>query len=263
MTSTQMGLTTDEQIESRESAQDFVQQSAPETGQESVQESMFEQASFEQAAFDQAKFDQATYDEPTSDQAMEYPGHDLEQLPEEAEAFTPATRNQYAEPSLTEVSEPPVPEPPVAESTEPESPVFSSVLESQSGTESGQATGQHPQVVSESNSEATEQPLTMDDFTALEERVLRAVGLVRRERQARIAAEERAALLELNAKEQEANANRQEAKIGELVSEIAQLQNDGTVADQLQQEVDSLRAEREQVRQRVERLLGQLDALEL
>ena len=33
--------------------------------------------------------------------------------------------------------------------------------------------------------------------------------------------------------------------------------------ERLQQEVDSLRAEREQVRQRVERLLGQLDAMEL
>lgn len=37
--------------------------------------------------------------------------------------------------------------------------------------------------------------LTVDDFAALEERVLAAVGLVRRERQARIAAEEHAATL--------------------------------------------------------------------
>ena len=84
--------------------------------------------------------------------------------------------------------------------------------------------------------------LTADDFGALEERVLRAVELVRHERQARQAAEQRTAILE---------------------SQLLALQADTAVVDQLQQEVDSLRVEREQVRQRVERLLGQLDALEL
>jgi len=81
--------------------------------------------------------------------------------------------------------------------------------------------------------------LTVDDFAALEERILRAVSLVRREREARIAAEERAAVLET-----------------EVQAQIPAF-------ERLQQEVDSLRAEREQVRQRVERLLGQLDAMEL
>jgi hypothetical protein len=66
--------------------------------------------------------------------------------------------------------------------------------------------------------------------------------LVRRERQARIAAEERIAALEV---ETEASSPNFEP------------------SKHLQQEVDSLRAEREQVRQRVERLLGQLDAMEL
>ena len=41
-----------------------------------------------------------------------------------------------------------------------------------------------------------------DDFSALEERVLRAVDLVKRERQARAAAEERAALAEAQLREQ-------------------------------------------------------------
>lgn len=81
--------------------------------------------------------------------------------------------------------------------------------------------------------------LSMNDFAALEERVLRAVSLVRREREARHAAEERLMHLESQA--------------------LAQ----APVVEQLQQEVDALRAERDQVRQRVERLLGQLDALEL
>jgi len=81
--------------------------------------------------------------------------------------------------------------------------------------------------------------LTMDDFAALEERVLRAVNLVRRERQARQAAEERLLILE------------------------SQILAQSPALEQLQQEVEGLRVEREQVRQRVERLLGQLDALEL
>jgi FtsZ-binding cell division protein ZapB len=81
--------------------------------------------------------------------------------------------------------------------------------------------------------------LTVDDLAALEERILRAVDLVRRERQARGAAEERAAALEV-----------------EVQAQIPAI-------ERLQREVDSLRAEREQVRQRVERLLGQLDAMEL
>lgn len=85
--------------------------------------------------------------------------------------------------------------------------------------------------------------LTVDDFAALEERVLRAVNLVRREREARTIAEERAVAAE--------------AKLQ------AQLEAQNPAIERLELEVESLRAEREQVRQRVERLLGQLDALEL
>ena len=89
------------------------------------------------------------------------------------------------------------------------------------------------------NSPAELTPLSADDFSALEDRVLRAVSLVRTERQARIAAEERAAELK------------------------AQLETQAPLLEQLQHETESLRLEREQVRQRVERLLAQLDALEL
>ncbi len=81
--------------------------------------------------------------------------------------------------------------------------------------------------------------LTMGDFEALEERVLRAVTLIRRERQARLAAEERLLLAE------------------------SQMLAAAPLAEQLQQENDALRAERDQVRLRVERLLSQLDSLEV
>ncbi len=84
--------------------------------------------------------------------------------------------------------------------------------------------------------------ISVDDFAALEDRIHRAVSLVRSERQARIAAEERAAALEAQFLATEAQTS---------------------TIESLHKEIDTLRAEREQVRNRVERLLGQLDALEL
>lgn len=102
-----------------------------------------------------------------------------------------------------------------------------------------------PEVAEESQGESqTEKEsgtlaFSLDDFSSLEDRILRAVNLVKRERLARAAAEERVV--------------EAEAKFNEQV----------TATEQLQKEVDGLRAERDQVRQRVERLLSQLDTLEL
>jgi chromosome segregation ATPase len=81
--------------------------------------------------------------------------------------------------------------------------------------------------------------LSASDFSALEERILRAVEVVRRERHARAAAEERAARAE------------------------EQLREQAPLMEQLEKDLNALRAERDHVRERVERLLGQLDALEL
>jgi hypothetical protein len=81
--------------------------------------------------------------------------------------------------------------------------------------------------------------LSPDDFSALEERILRAVDLVKRGRVTNAAAEERA----------------QKAEV--------QLREQMPLVEQLQKEVDALRAERDHVRQRVERLLAQLDSIEL
>jgi hypothetical protein len=81
--------------------------------------------------------------------------------------------------------------------------------------------------------------VSMDEFSALEERVRRAVELVKRERQARAEAEERAGSAE------------------------ATLRAQMPLMEQQQSELHALRAERDQVRQRVERLLSELDALKL
>ena len=95
--------------------------------------------------------------------------------------------------------------------------------------------------------------VSADDFSALEERVRRAVEVVKRERQARSAVEARVAELESRASEAEARAAQAES----------QLQAQSPIVERLESEMSALRTERDQVRQRVERLLAQLDALEL
>ena len=81
--------------------------------------------------------------------------------------------------------------------------------------------------------------LSSADFSALEERVARTVNLVKSERQARATAERRAETLDTLLSEQQA------------------------LVKNLQEEIRGLNAERDQVRQRVERLLTQLDSLEV
>jgi hypothetical protein len=98
---------------------------------------------------------------------------------------------------------------------------------------------QHSQHAQESSADSGALALSVDDFAALEDRVLRAVNLVKRERVARAEAEERAV--------------QAEARLAEQVPQV----------DRLQGELTTLRSERDHVRQRVERLLAQLDALEL
>lgn len=77
------------------------------------------------------------------------------------------------------------------------------------------------------------------DFSALEERIVRTVEVVKQERSARAAAEDRATRAE------------------------AHLREEKDLTEQLHKELDALRAERDHVRKRVERLLTQLDAIEL
>jgi hypothetical protein len=103
------------------------------------------------------------------------------------------------------------------------------------------------QAIEASMQQAEEEPaaepetlaLSVDDFAALEERILRAVDLVKRERQARAEAEQRA------------------------IDAEAHLERQAPLVADLEREVKHLCSERDHVRQRVEKLLSQLDALEL
>lgn len=109
--------------------------------------------------------------------------------------------------------------------------------------------------------------VSMNDFSALEERVLRAVDLVKRERGERAAAEARVAQAEERAAQAETRGAQLEERAVTAEARVAQTENDlleqMAAAEKLQAEVKSLRAERDHVRHRVERLLEQLDGLEL
>ncbi len=82
-----------------------------------------------------------------------------------------------------------------------------------------------------------ELPLAADDFSALEQRVLRTVELLKKEREARATAEQNATTLQQLLDEQSAQLAR------------------------VQDQVHAFEQERETVRQRVERLLNQLDEI--
>jgi len=174
--------------------------------------------------------------EPVEDQQMELQEPELQSTASEiafpeSEDFEPESEIELGsepdpepEPQLELVSEPvPVPVP---------EPVSEQVAQTESVSEPEQVAAAEAQ-------ESQILELSVDEFTALEERVLRAVNLVKRERLGRSAAEQTAAQLEFQLAEQR------------------------PLVDQLQTEVHTLRAERDHVRQRVERLLAQLDALEI
>jgi len=102
--------------------------------------------------------------------------------------------------------------------------------------------------------------VSLQDFSSLEERVLRAVEVVRQERNARVAAETRATQAEERATRAEELAAQAESRAAQAE---AALHNQTPVMESLQTEVKGLRNERDHVRQRVERLLEQLEGLEL
>ena len=90
--------------------------------------------------------------------------------------------------------------------------------------------------------------VSVDEFQALEQKVLRAVEIVKSERQARAAAEAEVAAL----REQLAQlASSSEGQVQELLRE----------KDAAEKQLAALAQERDGVRQRVEKMLQQMDEL--
>jgi hypothetical protein len=79
--------------------------------------------------------------------------------------------------------------------------------------------------------------ISADEFQALEQKVLRAVEVIKREREARAAAE------------------------AEVANLRAQLTEQQTLSTMVESELTTLTKERETVRQRVEKMLQQMDEL--
>jgi hypothetical protein len=79
--------------------------------------------------------------------------------------------------------------------------------------------------------------ISVDEFQALEQKVLRAVEIVKREREARAAAE---------------------AEVASLREQLASYQSNNKA---IESELTTLTKEREAVRQRVEKMLEQMDEL--
>ena len=95
---------------------------------------------------------------------------------------------------------------------------------------------------------STPNPISADEFQALEQKVLRAVEVLRREREGRAAAE--------------AEVARLRGELGETREELAQLhEQHSTANDNAAAELEALRQERAEVRQRVEMMLHQMDEL--
>jgi chromosome segregation ATPase len=84
---------------------------------------------------------------------------------------------------------------------------------------------------------STSATVSVDEFQALEQKVLRAVEIVRREREARASAE------------------------AEVVRLREQLETERSSAAAAESQLGQLHQERDQVRQRVEKMLQQMDEL--
>jgi DNA polymerase III gamma/tau subunit len=101
--------------------------------------------------------------------------------------------------------------------------------------------------------------VSQDEFQALEQKVLRAVEIVRHEREARAAAEAAVARLQQQISDRDAELEEQKAAhTAQLESHAAEL---GQHNANSQAEIAALQQERAEVRQRVEKMLGQMDEL--
>ncbi len=94
--------------------------------------------------------------------------------------------------------------------------------------------------------------ISVDEFQALEQKVLQTVELIKREREARAAAE-----AEVAAAQDELAARKEELAL--RGQEIVALRQELAASGDAQGEIQSLRRERETVRLRVEKMLASIE----
>ncbi len=103
--------------------------------------------------------------------------------------------------------------------------------------------------------------ISVDEFQALEQKVLQTVELIKKEREARTSAEAARASAEAARASAEAAMSSAEAALAAAQGEIAALEQRLHAAAHALSEVESLHRERDAVRQRVERMLATMDEL--
>jgi len=104
--------------------------------------------------------------------------------------------------------------------------------------------------------------VSVDEFQALEQKVLRAVEVVKREREARAAAEAEVVALRRQLAEQEEAARSQVvAAKSEASAAMSQLESAQREKEAVDGQLASFIQERDAVRQRVEQMMNQIDEL--
>ncbi|MBW4040171.1 MAG: hypothetical protein HIU91_15160 [Acidobacteria bacterium] len=101
--------------------------------------------------------------------------------------------------------------------------------------------------------------ISVDEFQALEQKVLQTVELIKREREAKAAAVEAHARVEAELVSARAEIETAQRLLGERNEEITTLRQELAAAGDAQTEVESLQREREAVRLRVEKMLASIE----
>ena len=101
--------------------------------------------------------------------------------------------------------------------------------------------------------------ISVDEFQALEQKVLQTVELIKREREARTAAEAARAAAETEVAAAHAELVAAKAEAAAAQSELAALKLELSASGDAQAEVQSLQREREAVRLRVEKMLASIE----
>ena len=101
--------------------------------------------------------------------------------------------------------------------------------------------------------------ISVDEFQALEQKVLQTVELIKREREAKAAAVEAHARVEGELMTARAEIEAAQKLLAERNEEVTMLRRELAVSGDAQAEVESLQREREAVRLRVEKMLASIE----
>ena len=101
--------------------------------------------------------------------------------------------------------------------------------------------------------------ISVDEFQALEQKVLQTVELIKREREAKAAAVEAHAKVEAELMSVRAEMEAAQKLLAERNEEVTTLRQELATAGEAQTEVESLQREREAVRLRVEKMLASIE----